>query len=68
MLLVFGKDDTVVAPEQSRSMADALRGAGKPVEVIRLPGEDHWLSRAATRTRMLEASVAFVEKNNPATP
>ena len=27
---------------------------------------DHWLSREATRTQMLKAAVAFVEKYNPA--
>ena len=64
ILLVYGKDDTVVSTDQSRYMAEALRGAGKPVEVLQLPAEDHWLSKAATRTAMLEASVAFVEKYN----
>lgn len=29
-------------------------------------GEDHWLSIAAMRQAMLEKTVAFVEKNNPA--
>jgi dipeptidyl aminopeptidase/acylaminoacyl peptidase len=67
VLLIFGKDDTVVPNDQSLSFASALRGAGKPVEVLQLPDEDHWLSREATRTRMLEASVAFVEKYNPPT-
>ncbi|HZL00077.1 MAG TPA: S9 family peptidase [Caulobacteraceae bacterium] len=65
VLLVFGKDDTVVPNQQSTSFADALRHAGKAVEVLQLPGEDHWLSNGATRVQMLEASVAFVEKNNP---
>ena len=65
ILLIYGKDDTVVTPDQSRYMADALRHAGKPVEEMQLPAEDHWLSKAATRTAMLEASVAFVEKYNP---
>jgi dipeptidyl aminopeptidase/acylaminoacyl peptidase len=46
-------------------MADALKKAGKPVEVQVMPGEDHWLSRGATRTAMLQAAVAFVEKHNP---
>ena len=65
ILLIDGKDDTVVSIDQSRYMADALRHAGKPVEVLQLPAEDHWLSKASTRTAMLEASVAFVEKYNP---
>lgn len=65
ILLVHGKDDTVVPIQQSRIMEDALRKAGKPVETVVLKGEDHWLSRSETRLALLTASVAFVEKNNP---
>lgn len=65
VLLIHGKDDTVVPISQSREMAAALRAAGKPVELIELPGEDHWLSSGETRLQMLKASVAFLEKNNP---
>lgn len=66
--LLHGKDDTVVLPEQSRMMADAMKKAGKPVEYAELAGEDHWLSRPATRIAMLEAQVAFLEKHNPPDP
>ena len=66
VLLVHGKDDTVVAFHQSEAMADALRSAGKPYEMVVLREEDHWLSRAATRKQMLEAVMAFVQRNNPA--
>jgi dipeptidyl aminopeptidase/acylaminoacyl peptidase len=65
MLLIHGKDDTVVPIGQSRIMADALRSAGKPVELIELNSTDHWLSRGDTRLAMLQATVAFLEKNNP---
>jgi dipeptidyl aminopeptidase/acylaminoacyl peptidase len=66
ILLIHGRDDTVVPIEQSRMMANALRGAGKPYEFVELDGEDHWLSRADTRTRMLTETVRFLEVNNPA--
>lgn len=66
ILLLHGRDDTVVPFEQSRIFADALRAAGKPYEFIELSGEDHWLSRAATRTRMLNETVRFLQANNPA--
>ena len=66
LLLIHGKDDTVVPIEQSRVMADALRRADKPVELVELPGEDHWLSRSATRLQMLAETVRFLEANNPA--
>lgn len=66
VLLVHGKDDTVVAYEQSKAMANALKKEGKPYELVTLEGEDHWLSKSETRLKMLSATVAFVEKHNPA--
>jgi dipeptidyl aminopeptidase/acylaminoacyl peptidase len=65
VLLIHGKDDTVVTIAQSREMEMALRHAGKSVELKELEGEDHWLSKQKTRTEMLRASVGFVEKWNP---
>ncbi|MGH7018974.1 MAG: alpha/beta fold hydrolase [Brevundimonas sp.] len=65
LLLVHGKDDTVVPVEQSRVMAEALQRAGKPVELIELPGEDHWLSRTETRQQMLRETIRFLEAHNP---
>jgi dipeptidyl aminopeptidase/acylaminoacyl peptidase len=66
ILLIHGRDDTVVDFDQSREMAEALRHAGKPVRLVELEGEDHWLSRSATRQQMLEEAVAFVQEHNPA--
>ena len=66
--LIHGKDDTVVRFEQSSIMEKALLAAGKPVEMVALPGEDHWLSRAPTRIAMLTAMVDFLEKHNPPDP
>jgi dipeptidyl aminopeptidase/acylaminoacyl peptidase len=65
VLLVHGKDDTVVPFEQSSRMADALRHAKKDVEFVTLQHEDHWLSRSETRLQMLQASVAFLRAHNP---
>jgi dienelactone hydrolase len=65
VLLIHGKDDTVVDYAQSSSMANALKSAGKTVEFVTLPGEDHWMSRSATRLQMLTSAVTFIEKNNP---
>jgi dipeptidyl aminopeptidase/acylaminoacyl peptidase len=65
LLLIHGKDDTVVPYVQSTLMADAMKRAGKPVELVTLPSEDHWLSRGATRLQMLTSVVGFLEKNNP---
>jgi dipeptidyl aminopeptidase/acylaminoacyl peptidase len=65
ILLIHGKDDTIVPIEQSRIMERALKAAGKLVEFVVLDGEDHHMSREPTRIAMLEAMVAFVEKHNP---
>lgn len=61
ILLIHGKDDTVVKVSQSRVMAKALREAGKRVELVELAGEDHWLSAAETRTAMLARSIDFID-------
>jgi len=65
VLLIHGRDDTVVPYEQSATMAEALEQAGKPVSLVALDGEDHWLSRAATRMQMLEHVFAFLNTHNP---
>ncbi|WP_337186475.1 S9 family peptidase [Phenylobacterium sp.] len=65
ILLIHGKDDTVVPADQSQRMAEALRKAGKPHELILQKGADHWLSRGETRLETLTATMAFVEKHNP---
>jgi dipeptidyl aminopeptidase/acylaminoacyl peptidase len=66
ILLIHGKDDTVVPFEQSQNMVDAMRRAGKPVDLEVLRQEDHWLSHGETRLQMLQATMTFVEKHNPA--
>jgi dipeptidyl aminopeptidase/acylaminoacyl peptidase len=66
ILLIHGKDDTVVPFDQSDNMAHALAAAGKPYKFVVMREEDHWLSRPETRLQMLEEAVAFVEQYNPA--
>ncbi len=65
ILLIHGRDDSIVPLSQSRIMAKALAKAGKPATFQTLPGEDHWLSRAESRTAMLRAVVAFIMAHNP---
>ncbi|OHB30217.1 MAG: hypothetical protein A2790_05240 [Phenylobacterium sp. RIFCSPHIGHO2_01_FULL_69_31] len=65
VLLIHLKDDAAVPVSQTRDMAAALRAAGKPVEVVELPGQDRWMARADTRLGMLTATVNFLEKHNP---
>ena len=66
ILLIHGKDDTVVPFEQSQIMADALKKAGKPYDFVVLTHEDHWLSHGDTRLQMLQTTMDFLAKNNPA--
>ncbi|HVN02339.1 MAG TPA: S9 family peptidase, partial [Caulobacteraceae bacterium] len=67
VLIIHGRDDTVVPFEQSQIMLDALKKAGKSVELVVLSREDHWLSRSATRLQMLQATIDFLLRNNPPT-
>jgi dipeptidyl aminopeptidase/acylaminoacyl peptidase len=46
-------------------MLKALKKANKPVELVTLKKEDHWLSRSETRLLMLQSSIAFLRANNP---
>ena len=65
ILLIHGREDTVVLYRQSRVMAKALGDAGKPYELVDLKSEDHWLTRSETRLEMLSAAVEFVQRHNP---
>lgn len=66
VLLIHGDKDTVVPVEQSQFMEKQLRAAGKPVELIVLAGENHYLTQTANRTKVLESLEAFLAKNLPA--
>ena len=65
VLLIHGRDDTVVPYEQSQIMFDALRSEKKDVELVTLKKEDHWLSSGDTRLQMLQATVAFLQAHDP---
>ena len=63
ILLLHGVDDTVVPLAQSEDMARALAEAERPATLIKLPGEDHWLSRPATRLQVLREIEKFLHAN-----
>lgn len=63
ILLIHATSDTRVPPSQSRIFADLLRRKGKDVELIELPGEDHWLSTSRSRLTVLEALDRFLAQN-----
>lgn len=61
VLLVHGDTDTVVAVQQARKFAKALKREGKPFEYIEQKGGDHFLSRQADRTQFFKALADFLE-------
>jgi dipeptidyl aminopeptidase/acylaminoacyl peptidase len=63
VLLIHGRDDSVVLIGQSRTMERALRSVGKSVQLIELESEDHWLSEATTRLQTLEAIDRFLAQH-----
>lgn len=66
VLLIHGKDDTVVPIAQSRVMHKALKSADKMVKLVTLKGEDHWLSTSEMRTETLREMAQFIQQHNPA--
>ena len=60
ILIIYGTGDGVVPNAQSQKMANALKSAGKSVDVSVLPGEDHWLSRNDTRIQVLQQLDVFL--------
>jgi len=63
VLLLHGSDDTTVRIGQSQEMYDALNKAHKKVDIIRLPGGDHYLRTAETRIRVLTETEKFLKQN-----
>jgi dipeptidyl aminopeptidase/acylaminoacyl peptidase len=62
VLLLHAINDTVVPIAQSEEMAKALAALGKPVTLIKLDGEDHWLSNAPTRLQVLQDTDRFLRQ------
>lgn len=65
VLLLHGDDDTVVPIHHSTDMLRALERADKHVELIKLKGEDHWLSVADTRLQTLREMDRFIAEHLP---
>jgi dipeptidyl aminopeptidase/acylaminoacyl peptidase len=63
ILLIHGADDTVVPIDQAERMQKALKKLDKPHAFVKLPGEDHWLSRSETRLRVLKELETFLGAN-----
>jgi hypothetical protein len=46
-------------------MADALKRLHKPVDLLDLKSEDHWLSHTETRVQMVGEVAMFLKTHNP---
>lgn len=66
VLLIHGDEDIVVPYEQSKIMYDALKKAGKAVQIKKIRKADHWLSNTIDRRIALSEAVEFVKKHAPA--
>lgn len=65
ILLIHGKDDTVVPVVQSRIMASALKDEGKVYEYIELEDGTHYLDYYPDRKQTFEAIENFLKKYLP---
>ena len=63
VLLMHGRDDSVVPISQSRRMEDALDDAGNTVSYNELSGADHWLTNRQTRLEVLTRLEAFLAEH-----
>jgi len=66
VLLIHGTDDTVVPIDQSYEMQNALKAAGKDVQLITYKGQTHWEDDQTSRIAMMQAAMDFISKHNPA--
>ncbi len=66
ILIIHGTDDTVVSIDQSHRMVNALKSAGKDVQFITYKGQTHWEDIASSRLQMIQESMDFIQKHNPA--
>jgi dipeptidyl aminopeptidase/acylaminoacyl peptidase len=65
ILLIHGKDDTVVPVAQSRIMADALKDEGKVYEYVELENGTHHLDYLPDRQQTFESMEKFLQKYLP---
>ncbi|MDD7965828.1 dipeptidyl-peptidase 5 [Actinomycetospora lemnae] len=59
LIVLQGDEDTIVPPNQSEMIVDALRRRGVPVAYLLFPGEQHGFRRAENVRRALDAELAF---------
>ncbi len=68
ILLMHGELDTEVPIEQARVMESGLKGVGQSPPFVLLQGDDHDLSKSASRVKFLSETEAFLGKHLPVAP
>ncbi|MDR3512586.1 MAG: alpha/beta fold hydrolase [Caulobacteraceae bacterium] len=69
VLLIHGRDDEIVSPEQSRNMEAALKKAGKDVKLSIYADEEHPSWETSDEKAALAEIITFIEAHiAPATP
>jgi dipeptidyl aminopeptidase/acylaminoacyl peptidase len=63
VLLLHSANDTVVPLNQSEIMRRAMKAVDKPVTLVQLAGDDHWLSQTATRLQVMKETENFLKAN-----
>jgi dipeptidyl aminopeptidase/acylaminoacyl peptidase len=65
VLLIQAGDDTVIPTDQIELMSNALKAGNKSFKLVKIPGDDHWLSTSQARVRALTEIDAFLQANLP---
>ncbi len=65
VLLIHGRRDIEFPVTESEDFFDAMRNANKHVEILKPDSENDKMQRADSRKQLIEATVGFLEKNNP---
>lgn len=63
ILLIHGRDDSVVPFSQSQIMQRALRREHKDVELVAVDNGDHWLTSTQMRRDVYSALEAFLAEH-----
>ena len=65
ILIMHGRDDSVVPMTQSTDMFNALKNAGKTCEYYEVEHAEHGATTEASRLEILGHTLTFIEKYNP---
>jgi dipeptidyl aminopeptidase/acylaminoacyl peptidase len=62
LILLQGSEDTIVPPNQSRKMYEAVKAKGLPVAYLEFEGEQHGFRKAENIKRALDAELYFYSR------